>query len=348
MEIKKIRKRIDSIDIVRGLAVLQMVFWQIFDFFARTDIYAKSDPLFLKAFNSPINGIGLVLFAFISGTSLFFAIEKRKNLKKSRIILHSLKRYGMYILLSLFFTSFVFGFDVFYRWGEAIQGIGFAAIIATFFLLLFRSKWLYLILGITLSFIQPVIRTIVNSIFSSYPLIPHEIDPLNNAISLLLNMTIRGYFSLTHVLPIIFFGIFLAILIKELKTEKKIIKISLAYSILFCSLGMVLHFWQKSIDVYEWTTAYQFFYTGFSCFLFMSSKSILLRYGRIKITNFLSVFGKTPLIGYLGHFLLIKKPLDLLGISNTFNYWISLSFAIILVSIIYWISKRWIGRKAPV
>ena len=333
-------KRIDSIDIVRGFAVLQMVFWQTYDFFARTDIYATTDPLFFKPFNSPINGLGLAVFAFISGTSLFFAVKKRQNLSKKEIILHSVKRYGLYIILSLFFTSFVFGFDVFFRWGEAIQGIGFAAIIATLVLLLFKSKWIYLSLGFLITFVQPTIRHLVPPINTPVS------APLNSLISLFLNMTIRGYFSLTHVLPIMLFGIFLAITINELKSKKKIIKISALYVFLLGILGLTFHFLIRNIDVYEWTSAYQLFYTSISIFLFLISELILLKFGKIRITKFLSVFGKTPLIAYLGHFLLIKKPLDVLHLANLLGIGISLLLSLVFVTLMYYVSKLWLSIKS--
>ena len=62
-------------------------------------------------------------------------------LKLSKIS-HLFKRHGGYIILSLLFTTFVFGFNVFYTWSEAIQGIGFAALVAGVILLFTKSTWI--------------------------------------------------------------------------------------------------------------------------------------------------------------------------------------------------------------
>ncbi|MFH2028337.1 MAG: heparan-alpha-glucosaminide N-acetyltransferase domain-containing protein, partial [Nanoarchaeota archaeon] len=83
-------RRIESIDIFRGIAVLQMIFWQIFDFFAKGDIYSDI-PYYFPMFNMPINGIGLALFTFASGASVYISISSRlkKGIKIKDIILHS-------------------------------------------------------------------------------------------------------------------------------------------------------------------------------------------------------------------------------------------------------------------
>ena len=336
-------KRIESIDIIRGFAVLQMIFWQTYDFFAKTDIYAPSDPLFFAPFNHPINGIGLILFAFISGTSLFFSVKKRMNLGKKKVFLHSLVRYGSYIIASLFFTSFIFGFKTFYIWGEAIQGIGLGAIIATILILFVSSKWVYLGLGIILSLVQPLIRASLMGFSGQFPLDP-VLAP-KAIVSIFLNATVRGYFSLTHVLPVMFFGIFLSIVIKELNNKKKIIIQTSILASVFCIVGLILHFTHDSIDVYNWTPAYQLFYTGISLALFLGSELILHKNGKTRLTNFLSVFGRAPIVAYLGHFLFIKKPLELLGIENTFQSSISLIFSILLIFIIHKASLLWLARK---
>ncbi len=77
--------RIASIDIFRGIAILQLIFWQIFDFFAKVDIYTQA-PYYITMFNMPINGIGVAMFAFISGASVYISVSKKlsKGGKKQR------------------------------------------------------------------------------------------------------------------------------------------------------------------------------------------------------------------------------------------------------------------------
>ena len=337
-------KRIESIAIIRGFAVLQMICWQIYDFCATSDIYARTDPFFFEPFNHPVNGIGLILFAFISGTALYMSIKKRMHQGRLKVIKHSLLRYGTYILVSLFFTSFVFGFKTFFIWGEAIQGIGSAAIIATILIIFIPSKWFYLGFGILLTLTQPLIRLSLASVSGTYPMNPTM--SANALVSIFLNATVRGYFSLTHVLPVMFFGIFLSIMIKELNNKKKVMISSSIVAAIFATIGLFLHFMHDKIDVYNWTPAYQFFYTGLSLFLFIMSEIILRKRKKTRITNFLAVFGRAPIIAYLGHFLFIKKPLELLGIENTFDIGISLVFSILLVFIIYKASVLWLAKKS--
>lgn len=341
------KDRIDSIDIFRGIAVLQMIFWQIFDFFAKADIYTHT-PYYIPSLNMPINGIGVGLFAFISGASVYLSVSKRlkKNIRKSSIILHVIKRYGGYILLSLFFTTFVFGFGIFYTWNEVIQGIGLAALIAALMILSFRSKWLFAGLSLIIVFIQPFLRQAIDNDFitQSFPYNPTSFNVLSNIVSILLNFTLRGFFSLSNLLPITLFGVCLSVFI--IKSRKnQLIRNSLLTGIIITLVSVLLHFSFIQIDYYNWSSSYLLFYIGLSFLLFGSIEHLLLKFGKGKISNFFILFGKTAIVAYLFHFVFILKPLKLLNIESTLGSPISYLLSIVSISIIYYVCKIWLLKK---
>ncbi|MBW2977271.1 DUF1624 domain-containing protein [Candidatus Woesearchaeota archaeon] len=341
-------KRIDSIDILRGIAILQMVFWQIFDFFAKTNIYSQA-PYYIPFFNISINWIGIGMFAFISGTSAYISVKKRldKNIKKSNIILHAIKRYGGYILISLFFTSFVFGFRIFYQWNEAIQGIGLAALFAVLLILLFKSKWVFAGIGLIIIFIQPFLKSILenNYIIQNYPFNPILFTPLSNLISIVLNFSVRGGFSLVHLLPFAIFGVVLSILIFRLK-KIQLIRISSLLGVLIVLISLVLHFSFSPINGYGKSPSYLLFFVGLFFLIFGLIEYLLAKFGGNKIFDFLIVFGKGAIVAYLFHFLFIYKPLQILNIESTFGSLVSYLLAIVFTIILYYICKGWLLFKA--
>jgi len=337
--------RIDSIDLFRGIAVLQMIFWQIFDFFAKTDIYTQA-PYYLPFFNMPINGIGVGLFAFISGTGVYISVRKRlnKKVKKTKIISHATKRYGGYILLSLLFTTFVFGFKTFYTWNEAIQGIGLAALIVALIILLFRSKWILASLSLIMIFIQPILRQIIenNFINQNFPLNPTSFSLLLNPISLIFNSTLRGFFSLSNLLPITLFGVILSFFILQ---KKQLIKNTLITGSIITLASFILHFSFNKIDYYNRSPSYILFYIGFSFLLFGLIEYSLTKFQKNKVINMFILFGKTAIVAYLFHFIFIYKTLEILKIESSFSSPISYLFTILSIIVIYYICKFWLKNK---
>ncbi len=340
-------ERIDSIDIFRGIAVLQMIFWQIFDFFAKVDIYTQS-PYYIRFFNMPINGIGVGLFAFISGVCAYISVSKRlnRNIRKPNIILHAIKRYGGYILLSLFFTILVFGFKTFYTWNEAIQGIGLAALTAALIILLSRSKWLFVCLSLIIIFIQPFLRQLLenNFITQYFPYNPASFNIFPNIVSIFLNFTIRGFFSLSNLLPITWFGVVLSILIIKSK-KNQLIKAPLLIVIIITLISISLHFSFNQINYYNRSPSYLLFYIGGAFLLFSLIEYLILKFEKNIISNFFVLFGKTALVAYLFHFVFIYKPLKILNIDSTFGSPTSFLLTILSIIIIYYVCKMWLLKK---
>ena len=340
-------ERIDSIDLFRGFAILQMIFWQIFDFFARVDIYSDV-PYYIPFFNMPIHGMGVAFFAFISGTSAYIALSGKlnKNAGKRDIIWHLIKRYGGYVLLSLFFTTFVFGFKTFYIWNEAVQGIGLATLVAALVILLFRSKFVLAALSLLIILVQPFLRQFLEKSFliQTFPEYPASFDIVSNSVSLFLNFTLRGFFSLSNLLPIALTGMILSYLLVKLKQEK-VIRISLAIGMAITSISIFLHFLINKIDYYNRSASYLIFYIGISFLLFSLVGYISQKLRKNQLVGVLILFGKTSLFAYIIHYLLIYKLLKVLNYESIFGSLISYLFAVISIIVIYYICRIWLLNR---
>ena len=343
-------ERIDSIDLFRGFAILQMIFWQIFDFFARVDIY-NDVPYYIPIFNMPIHGTGVAFFAFISGTSAYISLSRKlnKNAGKRDIIKHLIKRYGGYILLSLFFTTFVFEFKTFYTWSEAIQGIGLATLVAALVVMLFRSKFVLAALSLVIILAQPFLRQFIETSFiiQNFPESQISFDIFSNVISIFLNSAFRGFFSLSNLLPIALFGIILSHFLLEVN-KKRVIKSSLALGIMFTLVSIFLHFSISRIDYYNRSSSYLLFYIGLSFLSFSLIEFLLKKFKRNSIFDVLVLFGKASMVAYLAHYMLIYKLLSVLNYESVFDPAISYFFAIISVISIYLICRIWLLNKQAV
>lgn len=343
-------KRIDSIDIFRGFAILQMIFWQIFDFFARIDIY-NDVPYYIPFFNMPIHGTGVAFFAFISGTSAYIALSRKlnENAGKRDIIKHLIKRYGSYILLSLFFTTFVFGFKTFYTWNEAVQGIGLATLVAALVVLLFRSKFVLAALSSAIILAQLFLRQLIEDSIAiqNFPENQISFDIFSNAVSIFLNSAFRGFFSLSNLLPIALFGIVLSHFLLELN-KKRIIKASLVLGTIFTLISAFLHFSISQIDYYNRSSSYLLFHIGLSFLLFGLIEFLLKKFKKNSIFDMLILFGKTSIVAYLIHYIFIYKLLDILNYESLLDSPISYFLAIISIIAIYRICRIWLLNKQTV
>lgn len=323
------KQRIASIDVFRGIAVLQMIVFQIFDFFSEIDIY-MDPPFYIPFFNMPINGIGVGLFAFISGVSIYLSLSNRlkKKMKKIEIFEHIIKRYGGYILLSLLFTTLVFGFEIFYEWREAVQGIGLAALIAALLLLLFRSKILLIGILLLTILVQPILLDSFQESSNS---------------SFILNSTVLGWFSLVNILPFVLAGALLSAFLLN-SNKKHLIKNSLIMGMAIILLSLLLHFSISEINYYGRSSSYQVLFIGLSFLLFGLIEFALLKFKETKTQKVLSLFGKTAIIAYIFHFAFIYKPLQLVNMDSTFDLFTSCLFTLLSILVICFISILYTKR----
>ncbi len=318
--------RIASVDVFRGIALLQMIFWQILDFFLIGNIYTDV-PYYFQPFNMPINGVGVGLFAFIAGFGVYFSATRRDS-NKLASLKYGLKRYGGYVLISFLFTTFVFGFPIFFGWEEVVQGIGLSGIVAFSLLLLTKSKVvLGLISGVLIVFQQ----TIINFTYQF---------PVDGFLGFITNFLFRGYFSIISILPFILVGIIACTFFLNKK-----IKILAGFGVFIFILSLLLHFLGFGINYYSRSLTYMIFYISIS-FIILAVVDFIIR----KDKNFilfkpLKTLGKGAFLGYLLHFLFIYKPSVVLGFNSIFGFYMSLALSIISIVIIYFLVRGWLNLK---
>ena len=318
--------RIDSVDAFRGLALLLMIFWQMFDFFSIANIYTDA-PFYLKEFNMPIHGIVVGLFAFIAGFGIYLSISKRTRENKFSTLKHGFSRYFGYILISLVFTTFVFGFNVFFGWEEVIQGIGLSGLIAFCLILFNRSKLFLGILALGLIILQ------------SFALNFAYQQTQEGLAGFLVNLSVRGFFSIINILPLILIGAIVATYF----TKSKAYNLLLVGFILII-FSLISHQFVE-IDYYNRSVTYSIFFTGVSVLLFSIIDAILKKRENFVLFKPLKTIGKGALLGYLLHFLLIYKTSVVFGFNSIFDSNLSIIFSIISIIIIYFVVKIWIDLK---
>jgi hypothetical protein len=334
--------RVASVDTLRGIAVLQMIFWQIFDFLAKVNIYADS-PLFIQEFNMPPHFSVFFLFMSMSGASLYLSFLKRRKegLRKKDIAKHVLKRYGRLILISLLFTGFVFGFCTFFGWDEAVQGIGLTAIIMSLLLLVDPSNKILVAIAMILFLLRPFAMESIPKYTENYPRCVTEYNLKMFVISLVLNSFVRGFFSVFNLLPLMITG---TIFIKMLLMEKMLLKKSALMSLGMLLVALFLHFLGLKIDFYA--RSYSSILLEVGTFLGLYSVTEYLSKTRINLlVKPLENFGRGAFIAYFAHFLLIYKPLQLLNLAKSLPTGLAALFSVILTVIIYSVIRFWLKRK---
>jgi len=357
-------KRVKSIDIIRGIAVVQMVFWQIFDFFAITDIYRDS-PYFIKTFNAPLHFSVLVLFLSMSGASLYISISKRlkRGETKNKIFMHTLKRYGMLIFISLFFTTFVFDFCTFFRWEEAIQGIGLTAIVTSIIILglsydveTCRKTILLLLLTITFILLQPLRADYVWAVTRDHMFCNTNMDISQFPTSLLFNLSMRGFFSFTNLLPLMLVGILLGISLESGILKEKTFSVA-CLGVLLIAVAIIMNLY-SAIDFYARSYSSLLLEIGIAISLFsiveyiINTKTDGLTNNLTKnIFNFFIPFGMSSLVAYFGHFILVYKLLQIMAIYTgvqligTMSPATSGALSLLLVLFFHKVTAKWIKMK---
>ena len=334
------RNRIKPIDVVRGIAVVQMVFWQIFDFLVKGSIYTDA-PYAIEAFNAPPHFSVLVLFLTMSGASLYVSMSKRLKKGNGRpdmrkrigLLKHTIKRYGTLILISLFFTTFVFGFCTFFKWEEAIQGIGLTAIVTSLILLAgIDSMRLLFLLVVALLLIQPLIVANIWPLTDEYLFCVTNTEAGQFVPSLLVNASVRSFFSFTNLLPLMLVGVMIGKASESGLIGKKSASFMLLGFLLVLS-AILMHFCSLlepsagflSIDFYARSYSTLTLEIGIAVALFSFVEHIHAKSTKgAKITErtngvvdgileFFVPFGVRTLVAYFGHFLLVYKLLEIIG-----------------------------------
>ncbi len=302
--------RIKYVDEFRGLALLIMMFIQIYDALAKTSIYTDP-PFFVKEFDMVTLLPPSILFSFVSGISVYLLLKNRKNYTKKELFYSLIKRYGIYILISLPFTTFMWGLTTYLQWNEAIQGIALSGIILGLIIIFLAPSDVELILS---AMIITLIRHYLMKVYVPFPYTP-KFDNTFFA-SLLLNMIYRGWFSITNLLPLMIGGILFFKIIKR----KPMLALIVGGVIL--GISLTLHFTGLlKIDYYRKSINMTIYGIG-SCFIVFG----LIYFLRNKL-EFLSIIGLASLFLYISHNVLLLKPLYVFY-RNKFDEVLAFIFAI--------------------
>jgi uncharacterized membrane protein len=155
-------KRINSIDIVRGLVMVIMALDHVRDFMHTTSM--SQDPLNLQNttsilfFTRWITNLCAPTFVFLSGISAFISLNKRNNIQESRKFL--LTRGIWLVILEFTIVNFSLWYDIHFRLEimEVISAIGLSFIVLSF-LIKFPSRIIGLI-GLVLIFCHNLMQYI--------------------------------------------------------------------------------------------------------------------------------------------------------------------------------------------
>jgi len=336
-------KRLDYVDIFRGLPVLLMITHQLFNVFWVGSIYTTA-PYFVSAIQSPTWYPWGYIFAFVSGMSVFLLFSRRIAVSRSQAFMAIVKRYGIYILLSLPFTWFVFGITTFILWEEVLQGIGLGAIVVAGYLL-FAQKWpawLHWLIILAVAVLQQFLLGFVPYLDSLYPRVMPISEFFSFLTSVLLNLSLRGWFSVINYFPFMLAG---AVYVKWYM-QKKPLKKLYVYALLPLLASILLHFTFIPIDHYGRTISLVLYGIGQTALFTTVLYHLYLK--RFTLVNVFYIFGRAAIFAYIAHFILFIKPIEVLGFADTQSELVAWICSLLLTGMLY-VGSRWYlrARKLP-
>jgi|GEM_PF-3244403 len=335
-------RRLAYVDVFRGFALLYMVVCHLFTYFSDKSVYT-SKPYYIPALNIPTLLPPPYMFFVVAGMSVWLMLEKRRDEGCSGITLawKGIRRYGIYVLISLPFTWFMFGLNAYFTWAEAIQGIGLAAVVIASILSFKRFKSETLLLA---SIIIYSLKDVLSSTSIAWS-VPYNLEGGITAsiLGLLFNMTFRGWFSLVSAAPMLLAGV--AFIQWFTRGESK--KVFQA-GVLFFATAMLLQIIGFPANYYErnWPTI--FYIIG------ISALACTLLHHLVEEKNWggklkpVSLYGFFSLYIYLGHFLFIVKPLEITGMLGAFNEISGWILAAMATTLLYALAEVYTARKKKV
>jgi uncharacterized membrane protein len=329
-------KRINSIDITRGLVMVIMALDHVRDFMhttsmsqSPTNLETTTTLLFMTRW---ITHLCAPTFVFLSGVSAYISFKRKNNLSESRSFL--LKRGIWLVLLEFTFVNFALWFDIHFRFMimEVISAIGLSFIVLSFLLKL-KSRTIGII-GLVIIF--------------GHNLLQAAAIPSNPAIVFITSVLFRPFlmqltpgFSVFTAYPLIpWLGIMLAGFATgeffELPAEKRK-NIFLIAGFATLSLFTVIRFVNIYGDPSKWAPQKTTLFTFLSfinttkyppsllfILLFIGLTLLFLAFtekANNKVSEILMVYGRVPLFYFVIHLFIIHSlmfiMLHLQGISSS-------------------------------
>lgn len=319
--------RLVYVDVFRGFALLYMVVCHLFTYFSDRSVYT-SRPYFIPGLNIPTLLPPPYLFLVVAGMSVWLMLEKRRRegFAGASLALKGVRRYGVYVLVSLPFTLLMFGFDTYYTWAEAIQGIGLAAaVIACIYSFRKYRSGTVLAGAVLIYFSKPLLEKLI--VGFNAPFYPSG-GILPFILGFFFNLGLRGWFSLASAVPMLLVGVALI----QWFTSGNAKKVVLA-GLLGLVVSLSLHFLGFPIDYYNRTPATILFIIGESALACSIMYYLVEKRGLGDFLKPVSLYGFYSIWVYLGHFLLIAKPLEIAGMADSLSESWGWIFSIIATTI---------------
>ncbi|MEM4247922.1 MAG: hypothetical protein QXH80_01530, partial [Candidatus Nanoarchaeia archaeon] len=157
-------------------------------------------------------------------------------------------------------------------------------------------------------------------------------------LTVVLNMFVRGWFSVLSLIPFMLAGVLFFKLIRRGKLKKP-----LALAIAFTLLGIMLHLAGIKIDYFERSFAYDIFAIGLAALITTGLYSV---WQKVKLNwRLFTTLGKASFAVYIGHFLFIIKPAEVFKIADTMPDWLAFLFTVSLLAVIYICTEIYLKYK---
>ncbi|SRR5579871_226715 len=314
------KKRIDSIDILRGIIMVVMAIDHVRDFFhitastdSPTNLFTTTPPLF---FTRWITHFCAPVFVFLAGTSIYLQ-GLRKTKKELRSFL--IKRGIWFILIEVFIMSLAFTFDPLYH--------------VIIFQVIWATSISMILLGLCITLPYQYILTIGLLIVFGHNLLDYPEAARNQQVGFFWNLAHHARFAIYRIAPhhslailypffpwvgVMFCGYALGKLfepqVDATKRKRTLIIIGLSFTALF----IVLRFINLYGDPNPWSEQQNDTYTFLSFLNTTKYPPSLMYLGMTlgpsliflaffenisnRVSNFFIVFGRVPFFFYVIHF----------------------------------------------
>lgn len=306
-------KRLQYVDVFRGIAILVMIFFHFIHTFAPVNVYADF-PYYIASLGLFTFPPPPFLFLFVAGMSSYLLVTKRRSqgLETLQIIRNVARRYGFYVLISLPFAWFVFGLDTWLAWEEALQGIGLTIIVLGAIYALYDIDLYSGLLLMTGSAILQANRDIVfTQITQVLPTV--HVPVLEQMGMVLWNATFGGYFAITNLLPFAVGGLLMIKLLYEREQPRRtfflgIFLTGIAGALVL--LGYSLRFYARDVPL-------GFYGAGSAMLIYYAVYWVWERHDSARIFEILSAFGRVAFLVYIWSWILVIKTAEVFGIAGT-------------------------------
>jgi len=328
----KKKRRFESIDFLRALAIISMVEVHMMIFLP---LYTQKQNLLFAALNW-FGHLAAPLFLFVIGVSLTISVSRRKK----QALSHVLKR-GIFIFLAGLLFILIWNPDI-------LHYIGLFIIISYFLLKL--NKPLRIATGILAIILAPILLMFIDY-NSGWQIIGLKLANLWTLKGFFTNLIINGFYPLLPwiVFPIIgtVVGEYFLTAVKK-KKEIEFASITISIGMILTVIGFLIHFLSPiKIDFYPASISYMVLFLGI-CLLLTGFFFWLLdiKKGFAEYLRPITFMGTVAFSVYVFHVIIGLAFFYFTSTFNTFTLSFAIAYTIILLiflGLICYLFVRWLG-----